>query len=142
MIKIIITILILLTTPTIIPNESPSLGLCEECYSNVCVQAPCNLECKTHGTWCETIVMAGGAQAYVPETKASGGDYAQFFMQEVEKNNLAMEAAGIKVGDRITHVNNQWAESVRKFAELVIRLPKGTKLRVIRQDKSRAEITL
>ncbi len=122
--------------------EAPANGGCEECYGNTCVQAPCNFDCKHHGTWCETFVMGGAQQEYTPETKLVDGDYAEFYIQRVMKNNKAMEAAGIKVGDTITHVNDIFAESARKFGELVIRLPKGTRLRVMKQNGEREEVRL
>jgi hypothetical protein len=118
-------------------------GGCSQCLGNHCYAAPCNLECRLVGDGCETIVMAGGmAGAYSPEVKANGGDYAEFFIQRVVRNNAAMEAAGIQLGDTVTRVNNIYAGSDLEFAKLVLSLPKGTVLTLLNKDSQQRNVTL
>jgi hypothetical protein len=145
---LIIVCLALIRLSTIQPKPFAAVqnnqGGCSQCIANNCYSAPCNLECRLVGPdSCETIVMGGGmAGAYSPEVKAQGGDFAEFYLQRVVRNNAAMTAAGIEIGDTLTHVNNQWAESQLKFAELVLTLPKGTTFRGLKKDGSSFFVTL
>lgn len=127
-----------------------SLGSCEECVGGNCYSSTCNHECIQHGSWCETIDIGAAYKAYTPDMKANGGDYAEFICQRVMKNNSLMEAAGVKLGDTITHVNDQfpgWKFSDSnpvevKFADLILKMVPGMRLRIIRGDNTRIEITL
>lgn len=113
---------------------SSNPGGCSQCINGNCYSAPCNLECRIVGDGCETIVMGGSAKAYKQNRKVleDNYDYAQFFMQRVERCNLAMTAAGISIGDTIERVNGVYAGSDEAFAKLVLRLPYGTLLTVLR----------
>jgi S1-C subfamily serine protease len=106
-----------------------------QCLANNCYSAPANLECRLVGDSCETITMGGSAQEYTPDTKKNGGDYAEFYMQRVVKNNEAMAKAGIVIGDVIERVNGVYAGSDLEFAKLVLKLPKGTTLQAWRNNK-------
>lgn len=116
-------------------------GQCEQCIAANCYAGGCNLQCKHYGSWCETIVMGD----YSPETIAAN-EVAFFIVQRVEKLNSKLRAAGVQVGDTITHVNDQFAgenDAVKlRFSDLVLTMPKGMRLRIIRADNSRAEVTL
>jgi hypothetical protein len=113
-------------------GDPPPQGGCSQCLAGNCYAASCNLECRLLATGCETIVMGGAQQEYTPGMKASNGDYAEFYMQMVLKNNQSMQDAGIKYGDLITKVNGIYAGSDLEFAKLVLKLPKGTRLQVFR----------
>lgn len=130
-------------TPFSNTQSLSSFGGCSQCLGNQCYAAPCNMDCRPVGDGCETIVAGGGEGGmYSPETKAANGDYAEFFMQGVIKNNNAMVKAGIKVGDVVERVNGIYAGSDLEFAKLVLHLPNGTVLKVKRSNGKTENITL
>lgn len=123
-------------------GDPPPQGGCSQCLGKQCYSAPCNMDCRPVGDGCETVVAGGAQQDYTPETKKNGGDYAEFFMQRVVKNNAAMEAAGIEIGDVITKVNGSYAGSDLEFAKLVLRLPRSTELTVWKSSGAKLNVTL
>jgi hypothetical protein len=145
---LIVAILLLLPKPqpeTVKPfvsSQQTDPGGRGQCLGNQCFSSPPNLECFPVGNGCETRVLAGAQQEYTPDTKAQNGDYAEFFMQTVAKNNLAMEKAGIQYGDVIMRVNGVYAGSDLEFAKLVLKLPAGTKLQIWRRFVKDGQVLL
>lgn len=123
-------------------GDPPPQGGCSQCLGGNCYSAPCNMDCVPVGNGCETRVMGGAAAPYEPETKKANGDYAEFFMQRVVKNNEAMQAAGIEIGDTVVRVNGIYAGSDLEFANLVRTLPKGTTLTIWKMNGKRQDVTL
>lgn len=111
------------------------MALCEKCVASNCYSAPCNLDCRHYGTWCETIVMAGGDAPFDKEfyLKAPATyDHAEFSCQRVIRLSKRLADAGVRIGDTITHINKQFADTTEEFGKLVNDLPAGTELRLIR----------
>ena len=123
-------------------DPPPEGGGCSQCLGNNCYSAPCNMDCLPVGSGCETRVAGGAQQEYTPETKKNGGDYAEFSMQRVLKLNMAMEKAGVEIGDTVTRVNDIYAGSDLEFAKLVLKLPKGTRLSLWTSKGEKREVTL
>lgn len=130
------------TAKPLISTQESEPGGRGQCLGKQCYTSPPNLECFPVGDGCETRVLGGAQQEYTPETKSSNGDYAEFFMQTVAKNNLAMEKAGIQYGDVIKRVNGIYAGSDLEFAKLVLKLPTGTKLQVWRRVVKNENVAL
>jgi hypothetical protein len=123
-------------------GDPPPQGGCSQCLGGNCYSAPCNMDCVGPPPNCETRVMGGAQAEYTRETKAKGGDYAEFYIQRVIKNNSLMESAGVEIGDVIERVNGTYAGSDLEFAKLVLRLPKGTRLTVWTKAGERKEVAL
>jgi len=123
-------------------GDPPPSGGCSQCLAGNCYSAPCNMDCILLNPGCETRVMGGAQQEYTPDTRKSGGDYAEFLMQRVLKNNEAMQAAGVELGDSVIRVNGVYAGSDLEFAKLVLRLPKGTVLLLWKSTGEKVEVTL
>jgi hypothetical protein len=116
----------------LLQGDPPPQGGCSQCLGNNCYSAPCNMDCVPVGNGCETRIAGGAEQPYTRDTKANNGDYAEFYLQIVLKNNEAMEKAGVQYGDLVTRVNGVYAGSDEQFAKLVLSLPAGTKLQIFR----------
>lgn len=127
-------------TPTVLTLASPAAALspCEKCVGTTCYSAPCNLDCRDYGSFCETIVMAGGDAPFSRrdyDTNREGYDRAEFICQRVVRLSRRLEVSGVEIGDTVTHVNRQFADTTEEFAKLVFDLPIGTELRLIRNNQ-------
>lgn len=121
------------------------MALCEKCIGATCYGAPCNMDCRHYGKWCETWVMGGGDLPFdgnLYMTKRDAYDFAEFLCQRVMTCNRRMHKAGVEVGDTVVRVNGQFADTVEEFAKLVLALPAGTELDLIKTDGSRKTVTL
>ncbi len=108
-------------------NDPPPQGGCQQCLAGRCYAATCNMDCRLLEEGCETIIMGGALAAYNPKFRSDlNYDYAQFFMQRVERCTRSMTDAGIEIGDTIERVNGVFAGSDEEFAKMVSYIPRGT----------------
>lgn len=118
---------------------------CEKCDGNdTCIQAGCNMDCRDWGEWCETIVM-GGFNGMAPESitkdqKLSLASFNPCF--RIEQCTALMIAAGLRIGDIVTHVNGKFPQDMKEFADMIESLPAGTVFKVWNPNGSRKDVTL
>lgn len=116
-----------------------------KCVGTICGPAPINFECEYGDGWCQTIVMGGGGDSpFDVELKHKAPatyDHAEFVCQRVRRLSKPMAAAGVMVGDTVTHVDGQFFNDVDSFAAAVLDL-RGKELRIIRRDGRAEFVTL
>lgn len=118
-------------------------GGCERCDGGgTCIQAPCNMDCKDWGEWCETIIRADFEVAPELATEEQKEKLALFNpCYRIERCSELMKRAGLKEGECVSHINNIFPQSLKDFADLVERLDAGDELKIWRDGK-RVDVTL
>lgn len=123
-----------------------------QCVLNVCVSAPPNFDCRyIDEQHCETLVSgsftAHELAKHIPTLRdAPPPQFMQGFV--VTRTHPILEKAGIIEGDTITHVHmakNKYAKfprTLKQFAALVLKMRRGDRLFVMRQDGRREWIEL
>lgn len=122
---------------------------CAQCAGGGnCAQAGANFECERSddGSWCETIVLAGGG--FIPD--CGGGQFAmevrkqaketnaEFKMMfRVERVNYRLALAGVEVGDLVTHINRHYPTDIFAFHRLMEEAKENCELHVMKPDGKR-----
>ena len=105
----------------------------------------------TPGKWCETIGLGagddvppgGGGEGLAEAKQPSLMPHAKFIQCfQIIETNERLQAAGIEVGDIITHVDRYYPSGMQEFSDLMKKARHAAELHVLKANGLRCFITL